>query len=269
MGNKAVVESQEVLILPVDAIKPNPYQPRKFFERASLVELADSIKAYGVLQPISVRYINGCSYELVAGERRLRASKMAGMTSIPAILVNIGEQDSAILAIIENLQRANLNFLEEAEGLKNLMHDYHFTQEELAVKLGKSQSAIANKIRILRLPKPVISQLLEHDLTERHARALLKLEDEHAQMEVVQRVAAGGLTVKRTEELVERVLLEHGQGGVKRKKGIKIKQFVRDIRIFLNTIKHAVDVMNSSGLKAKYAVEEREEGCDVKISIVY
>ncbi len=263
----AVLKQNEVLYLPVDSIKPNPYQPRKFFERANLEELAKSIREYGVIQPISVRLINGYSYELVAGERRLRASKMAGVTTIPAIVINVCDQDSAVLAIIENLQRQNLNFLEEAEGLHNLMVDYNFTQEQMANKIGKSQSAIANKMRILKLPKSVQTMLVENDLTERHARALLALSEEADQLKILQRVIEGNLTVKKTEELIAKML--ESKKTQKNKHCMKLKRFVKDIKIFTNTIKQAIDVMNDSGLKTEYDIDENETGCDILIRIDY
>jgi len=150
---------REIIYLSLDKVQPNPYQPRHIFDRTSLDELASSIQEYGVLQPISVRQINGSRYELVAGERRLRASKIAGIETIPAIVVNISEQDSAILALIENLQRQNLHYLEEAGGFLNLMTDYGLTQEEIAERVGKNQSTIANKLRILRLSKAVQKQI--------------------------------------------------------------------------------------------------------------
>ncbi|UZQ83009.1 ParB/RepB/Spo0J family partition protein [Thermoanaerobacter sp. RKWS2] len=172
---------QEISYLPIDSIRPSPYQPRKTFDIKNLQELSESIKVYGVLQPITVRMVGNNSYELVAGERRLKASKLAGLTEIPAIIVNAQDEDAAVLALIENLQREDLNFIEEAEGYYNLINDHHLTQEQLAKMLGKSQSTIANKLRILKLSKEIKEKLLENDLTERHARALLRLPDEELQ----------------------------------------------------------------------------------------
>jgi ParB family chromosome partitioning protein len=252
----------------MDLIKPNPYQPRRFFDMASLEELARSIREYGVLQPISVRIADG-AYELVAGERRLRASRIAGLTSIPALVVNISETDSAILAIIENLQRQDLNFLEEAEGFQNLMRDYGFTQEELAAKISKSQSSIANKIRLLKLGDAVKKILLENNLTERHARALLKLEDEADQVMVLRKVTALGLTVKKTEELVDSVLEKKRYPQKGPAAPLRLKRCVRDIKIFTNTIKNAVDIMNDSGVAAEYVTEENDSGMEIMIILKY
>ena len=256
----------EVLHLPVDCIKTNPYQPRKFFERTNLEELALSIREYGVLQPISVRLINGYSYELVAGERRLRASKLAGLATIPAILVRINDQESAILAIIENLQRDNLNYIEEAEGFANLIEDYGFTQEELARKIGKSQSTIANKIRLLKLPKALQHFLIENGLSERHARAVLRLENEEDQATVLTRAAKESLTVSKTEALVEQMLAKNDGAAANKR---EIKRWIKDVRIFTNTIKNAVDIMNNSGIKAEYIVEENDGGMEIVIALQY
>lgn len=255
----------EVLRLKVDDIMPNPYQPRKFFEKTQLEGLANSIKEYGVIQPISVRLINNKFYELVAGERRLRASKLAGRETIPAIIVNINDQDSAIIALIENLQRQDLDFFEEAEGLQNLIEDYDFTQEQLAKRIGKNQSTIANKLRILKLPVSVQKIVMEGNLTERHARALLKLKDEDKQLDVVKTVCEKGLTVKKTEELIERIL----EPVSKKKENIKFKPYVKDIRLFTNTVKQAVGVMKESGVSTEYDIEENDDGCFISIVVTY
>jgi ParB family chromosome partitioning protein len=232
-----------------------------------LEELAGSIKEYGVLQPISVRLINSCSYELVAGERRLRACKMAGIREIPAIVVNISDQDSAILAIIENLQRQNLHFFEEAEGFQQLMNDYSFTQEALAERVGKNQSTIANKLRVLKLSRLVRKCILDNDLTERHARALLRLDTEEQHMEVLKKVVKYGMTVRKTEELVENMLYavkgrSHlARGGT--------KHYIRDIRILTNTIKENLDMVRHSGIDTQFDMVQTDKGYDIHISLVY
>lgn len=267
MLRNAIVQSAEVLQLPIESIKPNPGQPRKFFERASLEELAASIREFGILQPVSVRLVNGYSYELVAGERRLRAAKIAGLAGIPAIIVRMNEQESAIVAMIENLQRDNLNFIEEAEGFRNLLEDYGFTQEELASKVGKSQSTIANKIRLLRLPQPLQLFIIEQGLSERHARAVLRLESAKDQEAVIKKVAKEGLTVAKTEELVEQFLRKHDKEAKNAQR--EARRLVKDVRIFTNTIKNAVDVMNKSGLKTEYIIEENDGGMDIVIAMKY
>lgn len=261
-------ENGEVMRLPVDRISPSPYQPRRTFQRDGIEELANSIRVYGVMQPVTVRLINGSFYELVAGERRLRASKMAGLRDIPAIVVHINDKDSAILALIENIQRENLNFFDEAEGLKSLVDDYGFTQDEIARKIGKNQSTVANKLRILRLPRDVRQIILENELTERHARALLRLQDDRPMLNaVLKKVVAGGLTVKETERLIEKVLGLPSAEPVHSDQ--KVKCYFQDMRIFKNTIEQAVGLMTNAGLEAEFDIEEREDGCFVSIMVSY
>jgi len=251
--------TKNIVYISVDSIRPNPYQPRKHFNKASLEELCESIKQYGVLQPINVRKINNSHYELVAGERRLRAATMAGLDKIPAIIINIDDNDSAILALIENLQREDLNYLEEAEGYNNLITEHNLTQEELASKIGKSQSTIANKIRLLKLSPLIKKILIDNNLTERHARALLKLHDEQLQLKVLRYVCDKGLNVKRTEDLVERVIERYSSKMTTKGSSKKMNKAIKDLRIFINTIKQAVDLMKKSGLNAKAAQFDRGE----------
>jgi ParB family chromosome partitioning protein len=253
--------------IPVELIRPNPYQPRKVFNQSALEELSKSILEHGLMQPITVRMV-GSNYELIAGERRLKASKLAGMEQIPAIVVEVATKQSAVLALIENLQRENLNFLEECEALDAIMQDYGYTQQELAKSLGKNQSTVANKLRILRLPIRIKKQLIENNLTERHARALLKLPSEDLQQEVLQKVIKQELNVKKTEQLIENILIsltEEGQEEAQRKK--KFKVFFRDIRLFTNTITQAVDMIQQSGIDAKYTMKEMEDGYEISIKI--
>jgi len=266
MATATLISNREIVYLPVDKIQPNPYQPRRIFDRGSLDELASSIREYGVLQPVSVRLINGYRYELVAGERRLRASKLAGLSNIPAVVINISEQDSAILALIENLQRQNLHFLEEAEGFQNLIIDYRFTQEELAQRVGKNQSTIANKLRVLRLPKTVQNILMDNDLTERHARALLKLADEHKQIEILKKVIKGGLTVRKTEELVEDALCQSLPEDAKTP---TIQHYIRDIRILANSIKDNLEMVKRAGVDTEFDMMQTDIGYDIHIKLVY
>ena len=251
-------KDKAVYQLPIDKIRPNPYQPRKYFNRASLEELSASILSYGVLQPITVRKMSGGYYELVAGERRLRASELAGLTTIPAILLQVSDSDSAALAFIENIQRQNLSFLEEAEGYRSMMEDYGLTQEELAVKLSKSQSSIANKLRVLKLEEPVKRMLLEYHFTERHARALLKLPDEESRLMMLQRMVREEMNVKRTEEAIQETLEEMRRLSVQRAEQ-REKRYVRssDFRLFTNTIKQSVEVIRRSGMDVLY--EDRQE----------
>ena len=250
---------KNIAYIKIENIRPNPYQPRKQFSKASLEELCESIKEYGVLQPINVRKISNTTYELVAGERRLRAAAMAGLTEIPAIIVDVNDNNSAIIALIENLQREDLHYMEEAEGYSNLLNEHNLTQEELAQKIGKSQSTIANKVRLLKLPPLVKKILVDNNLTERHARALLKLHDEQLQLKVLKHVCEKGLNVKKTEQLVERAIEKYTRNEMEKKAEKKQTKAIKDIRIFVNTIKQAIDLMKKSGVNAKAAQLDRGE----------
>ncbi len=256
---------QEIIQLPIEKIGPNPYQPRKIFDNASLQDLAASIKEHGIMQPINVRIINGSSYELVSGERRLRASKLAGLQLVPCTILNISDQDSAVLAMIENLQRQDLTFLEEAEGYLNLLHDHGLTQELLSERVGKSQSSIANKLRLLKLPDEVKKLILEKGLTERHARAFLKISDEAQLLSIAETVVRDELSVKDTEALIDEII--NPKKGKLKKTKRKFKLFIKDIRLFTNTVKSAVDIMVKSGIKTDYVCNEVDDGLEIRIHI--
>lgn len=260
-------EEKNITYISIENIRPNPYQPRKQFNKAALEELCESIKQYGVLQPINVRKISGCYYELVAGERRLRAATMAGLKEIPTIVISVDDNDSAVMALIENLQREDLSYMEEAEGYFNLISEHGFTQEELANKIGKSQSTIANKIRLLKLPPLVKKIVADNNLTERHARALLKLHDEQLQLRVLKHVCEKGLNVKRTEELVERAIEKYSAEPQKKAVERKMTRSIKDIRIFVNTIRQAIDIMKKSGVNAKAAQLDRGEYVEFVVRI--
>lgn len=263
----------KVFRVPIDNIRPNPYQPRRVFDQVALNDLANSIKEYGVMQPITVRRLNGDKFELIAGERRLRASKIVGLDVIPAVVIEVVDQDSAVLALIENLQRENLNYFEEAEGYSNLISDYNFTQEDVAKKVGKSQSTVANKLRLLKLTSNVRRVLAENNLTERHARALLKLPSEEFQLKILERVVEQNLNVSRTEELIARemddIIGNKDEKDQKTNKKRKIRRFIKDIRLFTNTIDKAVDVMKDSGVDVDYKVNKGNEYYEISIKIPY
>lgn len=250
-----------VLQVPLSKIVPNPYQPRKEFELEALSELADSIRQYGVLQPLLVAPGKGGTYILIAGERRLRASTMAGLETVPVIVSEYTTQQIAEIALIENLQRKDLHYLEEAEGYEKLVNTFHLTQESMAIRVGKKQSTIANKLRLLRLPVSVRNMLHDSDLTERHARALLKLENEDIQMAVLQRVLKGHLNVRQTETLVEKTLKEAGKPHQKKTRLV----IVNDVRIYLNSIKQVMETVKASGIPS--SMEQEMDGDDVVVTL--
>ncbi len=255
----------EIKYIPISIIKPNPYQPRKDFNQRALEELSQSIKAYGVIQPISVRQINEDSYELIAGERRLRASELAELQEIPAIIVDYRDKESALIALMENLQREDLNFIEEAEGYNNLIEDHGFTQQEIAEKMGKNQSTVANKLRLLKLPEDIKRDLLENNLTERHGRALLKLADDDLKRKILEKVINNELNVNKTEALVNDILDD-----LTKREDNEVKQNIKsliNIRIYLNTIKKAFSAIKDTGIKAEYKEVDKGDHVEVVVKI--
>ena len=251
----------------VEKIVANPYQPRRVFSEDGLLELAESISEHGLMQPITVRVV-GEAYELIAGERRLRASQIAGIENIPAVIAEVTEEKSAVLALIENLQRENLNFLEESKAYYKVMKDYNYTQQELARTLGKNQSTIANKLRVLKLSEKIQNQLIENRLTERHARALLKLPNEEYQLIALKKVIKQELNVKRTEQIVEQLLVDiTKEDMIKHKSNQKVKTYIRDMRLVTNTITEAVNLIQKAGVDAKYTMKENADGYEIKIKI--
>lgn len=258
------MEDKRVMEIPIENIVPNPYQPRKVFSQSALEELSNSIKVYGILQPITVR-VKDDKYELIAGERRFRAAKLAQLKSVPAIINNMSDESSAVLALLENLQREDLNFIEEAMGYENLIKEHEFTQQQLAEKLGKNQSTIANKLRILRLPSEIKIKLVENDLTERHARALLKLPNEELMKDIVDKVIKNELTVKKTEKLIKDILDElQADQEPEKKQNIK---GTMGIRIYLNTMKQAFDAIIGTGIEAKYNEVDKGDYMEVVVKI--
>lgn len=240
---KTYMETGRVVFLPVKSIRPNPSQPRKVFQPEALDELADSIRCHGILQPLSVRRV-GTNYELIAGERRLRAAQLAGITDVPCILMHMDDKESGMAAMVENLQRQDLDFLEEAWGIRRLLQDWNMSQEQAARLLGKSQSAIANKLRILKHSDAVLLQLRQEGLTERHARALLKLRSEEEKAAAITEIARQGMSVARTEKYIESLLSE------------KKDPRKANVGSFLNSLTQSLQKIQLSGIPA---VSERRE----------
>ncbi len=238
-------DKMRVVNLPMHSIRPNPYQPRKHFDAISLKELSASIKEFGVIQPISVRIVED-GYEIIAGERRFRAAENIGLKEIPAIVMNADNNKSALLALLENLQREDLCFFEIAEGYQKLIREQGMTQDDLAKKLGKSQSTVANKIRLLRLSPRVKKIIRDFSLTERHARALLNISDEELQLTAARTICRQRLNVQQSEDLIRELMSEE-----KKVSSQKVKiPVVKDVRIFTNTVKKALDIMRENGANA-------------------
>ena len=256
--NEKTKRCAEVLSIPVNDIKPNPHQPRKSFPWEELEELAQSIYQNGLLQPVTVRELGGGKYELVAGERRLRASKMAGLAEIPAIVVSVSDEKSAVYAVVENLQRQNLHFFEEAQAIEKLSAGFGMDREKIAKKLGKSVSAVSNKLRLLKLPEDIRTRIILSGLTERHARAILRLPTYDLMDEVVTAVVDNRLNVSETEQLVSRLVDEEQEPTKDLQKPKPLKVF-KDVRLFVNTLEHAVETMRGNGIAADTIHSETDD----------
>lgn len=256
MLNKKISE------LPVDLINVNPDQPRKNFGEDELLELTESIKEYGVIQPIIVKRNCNGSYTLIAGERRLRASILAGIPKIPAIIREADEQDSAIIALVENVQRENLGYMEEAQAYNKLIEEYGITQGELAARIGKKQSTISNKIRLLALPEDIREALVSNRLTERHARALLKLTDDEIRRYVLERVISHNLNVRQTEKLIDDILIKQQEEQRKKNKISYISY-----KLYINSIRKTFNEIFQMENGAKYTQEDKGDFYEVRITI--
>lgn len=254
--------------LSLDAILPSPWQPRRVFDDRSLDLLADNIRQYGLLQPVSVRPVGGGRFELIAGERRLRACTLLGESHIKATVLNVSAEEAALLTMAENLQREDLNFFEEADGYRRLIEEHGLTQQQLAEKLGRQQSTIANKLRLLRLPEQVRDSIARHGLTERHARALLRLHDEIDQLNIIDCVVLKGLNVRQTEELIEKhvdnlITVEKD----KDRGNQKFSRAWRDWRLFANTMKSAVDELKTAGLDAQFILNDSGKFVEMRVVV--
>ena len=255
---KTYMETGRVVFLSVRAIRPNPAQPRQVFDQNGLQELAASIVQHGILQPLSVRRV-GNIYELMAGERRLRAEKLAGLEEVPCLLMSMDENQSGLAALVENLQRRDLDFIEEAQGLARLMQLGGLSQEQAAQKVGKSQSAVANKLRLLRHSPQVLDALRSAGLTERHARALLKLNKDEDKLAAIGLIAQRGLTVAQTEQYVQDMLSDRVPGTRRRRPP--------DIREFLNDLTQSLALIQSAGVAAVSRQQETDREITLTITI--
>ncbi|MGO0063916.1 nucleoid occlusion protein [Brevibacillus fluminis] len=251
-------ENEEVRQIPVDTIVPNPYQPRTVFDDEKIDELCQTIRTHGLIQPIVVRLRNN-QYEIIAGERRWRATKKLGLERIPAIVKDLNDTQTASIALIENLQREGLTAIEEAIAYQKLIELHSLTQESLAQRLGKGQSTIANKLRLLHLPQSVQEALMARTVTERHARALLPLKDAEWQEKVLQEIIERELNVKQTENRVKLLLEAMENPKNEKEKKPRWKAFSRDTRIAINTVRQSIDMVMQTGLPVETNEEDNEE----------
>ena len=263
--SRPAVRRGSIVWLPAAEIAPNPVQPRKRFDDKGLEELSQSIRSYGILNPLTVR-CRGGKYELVAGERRLRAARLAGLTEVPCILLDVNMEDASLIALVENLQRRDLDFIEEAVGLSRLIRMFGLSQEEAARRIGKSQSAVANKLRLLKLPRDVLEALRDQGLSERHGRALLRLSDPNAQRRALGYIVENGLTVAAAEAYVD-TLLTAPEAPQPESAEPRRTLILKDVRLFLNSLNHSLDLMKQGGIDAGVRREETDDTLILTISI--
>ncbi|MFW6000937.1 MAG: nucleoid occlusion protein [Halanaerobium sp.] len=259
-NNEIKSDNEEIKQLKTADIQANPFQPRQDFKEAEIEELAESISKYGLIQPIVVRKAKE-GYELIAGERRLRAAKKLKKEKIPAVIRDFDNREMAEIALVENLQRKDLNFIEEASAYKKLLDEFNLTQKELAEHLAKSQSTIANKLRLLNLSKEIRDQLIENNLSERHGRALLKLDSEQLQKELIAEIGKKGLTVRESEKLIKKRL------SPTEKKKNKIKHISEDLRLFANSLEKRVSEIKESGIKVDMNRNDNDEYIEYYIKL--
>lgn len=256
-------DAYDVQFLSIHSIDANPFQPRKSFSEEGLQELSASIKEIGLIQPISVRQKDDGRFELIAGERRLRACRLAEIDEVPSIIVQMQDNESAVVALVENLQREDLNFIEEAEGYQRLIDEHGFSQKNIASQIGKNQSTVSNKLRVLKLPPIAKDLIVQNNLTERHARALLKIDNDDLKIKAIKQIIKNDLTVKKTETLIESYLsLEKD----KKRKSQRIFSKI-NYKIYVNTIKQAYQAILDTGFNAEYREQDKEDCIEVVIKI--
>ncbi|MCM3588135.1 nucleoid occlusion protein [Mesobacillus maritimus] len=255
-------ERDEIKKIPIDDIVPNRFQPRTVFDDEKIEELARTIHIHGVIQPIVIREFEGGKYEIIAGERRYRAMKKLGWEEVPAIINNLDDAETASIALIENLQREELSPIEEAIAYGKLLEIHSLTQEALAQRLGKGQSTVANKLRLLKLPQEVQDALLNKTISERHARSLIPLKDPEKQVQLLEEIIEKSLNVKQTEARVERILNQSNEKPKPRRKA-----FSKDMRIAVNTIRQSLSMVSDSGINLKSEEEEFDDFYQITIQI--
>ena len=243
----------QIILVPQEEIYPNPNQPRKRFDFDELEGLAQSIRQNGIIQPIAVRVNGKGEYELISGERRLRASRLVGITQIPCIIMDATDEKSALFALLENIQRSDLGFFEEAQAIEKLIIEFGMSRDEVCKKLGKAPPTVSNKLRLLRLPEEIRLKIIQENLSERHARALLKLTTVSQMERALSIIAEKRLNVAESERLISQIMTNDS-----RRRQPPVKLF-KDVRIFVNTLNHAVDTMRKAGIEADSAKSETDE----------
>ena len=254
----------EVMQLPINQIQPNRYQPRSVFNEEKIEELAKTINTHGIIQPIVVRKVEDGNFEIIAGERRWRAVQLLGWENVSAIIREMNDTQTASVALIENLQREELTVIEEAVAYAKLLELQGLTQEALAQRLGKNQSTIANKLRLLKLPEQIQEALLQKHITERHARALIKLKEEEAQLKLLQEIIEYELNVKQTEERINKLMSDQEKP---KKKKPKLKGINKDIRIAMNTIRQSLSMVSDTGIDIESDEQDLDDYYQITIKI--
>ncbi|MFW5980192.1 MAG: nucleoid occlusion protein [Halanaerobiales bacterium] len=251
---------EKVQYISIDKIHTNPYQPRNNFDSNSIMELAESIKNFGIIQPLTVRKRNESEYDLIAGERRLKAAKYLDFDKVPVIIKEFNNQEMAEIALVENLQREDLDYIEEAHAYQQIIDKFSLTQKELAEKIGKSQSTVANKLRILKLPVEIQEEIKTPEISERHARALLQLTDKSQQKEVIEKIKEKELTVRETEKLIESIIAKNEE----REEQV-VTTVYKDLRVFTNTLNKSIKEMKEAGLEVKVNKKKKEDYIEYNI----
>ncbi len=263
VNDKTLEKGEKILMISPYEICPNPAQPRKYFTDEAIFRLADSIRKHGLIQPLTVRKVEN-GYELIAGERRLRALKILGESEVPCVISNVNNEESAHLAIIENIQRENLNMFEQASAILNLMKVHCLTQEKIANQLSCSQSYVANKLRLLKISDEEKEDIIEFGLTERHARALLRIKDEDLRKSALKMIIKNNMNVSATEDYIDKILLDKKK---EKSDNNKTKIIIKDLRLFYNTIDKAVETMRSTGFDVETTKRETTDTVEIVLAI--
>ncbi|MBY0223361.1 MULTISPECIES: nucleoid occlusion protein [Sporosarcina] len=258
---------EKVEQIAIDLIKPNQFQPRTIFNDEKIEELARTIHTHGVIQPIVIRKMDEEQYEIIAGERRYRAMRKLGWSEVPAIVRNLNDKETASIALIENLQREELTAIEEAYAYENLLKLHELTQEALAQRLGKGQSTIANKMRLLKLPEEIQDAILKQEISERHARALLPLKEAALQLEVMEEVKINHYNVKQLEKRIQEILHPSEEAQPAKKRAPRRKAVSKDVRIAVNTLRQSLSLMTKSGIEVESEEEDSEEFYTITVKI--